>query len=164
MMFTRRYVISLKTRRVGERVMTAVEQKVTDIVKDGQSGKYKNFVRSFTGRVTKVLKLKNPLIGSILVDDIDRLIEIVNPDLQGELTWLKELQAALKLWVNDMIISNRLLGLKNDNEFDITVFENVVMEKFYFQLKEKPKPGTPVETDFKTMVELVELGARRFGV
>jgi hypothetical protein len=46
----------------------------------------------------------------------------------------------------------------------MTVFENVVKEKFYFQLKDKPKPGTIVETDFKTMVELVELGARRFGV
>lgn len=144
--------------------MTAAEQKVNDIIKDGQSGKYKPFVRSFTGRVRTVLKLKNPLTGSILVDDIDRLIEIVNPDLQDELNWLKDLQTALKLWVNDMIMSNRLLGLKNDNESDVTVFEDLVLEKFYFQLKDKPKPGTIVETDFKTMVELVELGARRFGV
>lgn len=142
--------------------MTQAEQKVFDIIKDGQSGKYKPFVRSFTGRVTTVLKLKNPLIGSILVDDIERLKDIVNPALQDELNWLNNLQSALKLWVNDMIISNRLLGLKNDNEFDMTVFEDAVKEKFFFQLKEKPKPGTIIETDFKTMVELVEMGARRF--
>jgi hypothetical protein len=144
--------------------MTAAEQKVDDIIKDGQSGKYKPFVRSFTGRVRTVLKLKNPLTGSILVDYIESLIDIVNPELHGELSWLKDLQTALKLWVNDMIISNRLLGLKNDNEFDMTVFEDVVKERFFLQLKEKPKPGTIVETDFKTMVELVEMGARRFGV
>jgi hypothetical protein len=144
--------------------MTAAERKVDDIIKDGQSGKYKPFIRSFTGRVRTVLKLKNPLTGSILVDYIDSLIDIINPAFQDEMRWLKDLQNALKLWVNDMILSNRLLGLKNDNEFDMTVFENVVKEKFYFQLKDKPKPGTIVETDFKTMVELVELGARRFGV
>jgi hypothetical protein len=143
---------------------TAAEQKVRDIIKDGQSGKYKPFVRSFTGRITTIVKLKNPLTASILVDNIDRLIEIVNPALQDELCWFNNLQSALKLWVNDMIISNRLLGLKNDNEFDMTVFEDVVREKFFFQLKEKPKPGTIVETDFQTMVELVELGARRFAL
>ena len=140
--------------------MTAAEQKVRDVIKDGQSGKYKNFIRSFTGRVRTVLELKNPLTGSILIDDIGRIIEIVNPELDGELRWLNDMQAALKLWVNDMIISNRLLGLKNDNEFDISVFEGVVREKFF--LSNKPKPDTIVETDFKTLVEMVELGARRF--
>lgn len=141
-------------------MMTAAEQRVRDIIKDGQSGKYKNFIRSFTGRITTVIKLKNPLTGSILVDDIGRIIEIINPELQGELSWLKDLQAALKLWVNDMIISNRLLGLKNDNEFDMSVFEEAIREKFF--LSNKPKPGAIVETDFKTLVELVEMGARRF--
>lgn len=144
--------------------ITAAEQKVRDIIKDGQSGKYKPFVRSFTGRVTTIVNLKNPLTASILIDNIDRLIEIVNPSLQDELSWFNNLQTALKLWVNDMIISNRLLGLKNDNEFDMSVFEDVVKERFFFQLKEKPKPGTIVETDFQTMVELVEMGARRFAL
>lgn len=144
--------------------ITAAEQKVHDIIKDGQSGKYKPFIRSFTGRVTTIVKLKNPLTASILIDNIDRLIEIVNPALQDELCWFNNLQSARKLWVNDMIISNRLLGLKNDNEFDMSVFEDVVKERFFFQLREKPKPGTIVETDFQTMVELVEMGARRFAL
>lgn len=144
--------------------MTKVEQDLTDIVKDGQSGKYKHFVRGYTGRVTQILKLKNPLDGSSLVYDIDSVMEILNPELEAEKQWFIGLQKALKLWVNDKIMSNRALGLKNDNEYDMRVFEKVVVEKFFIKLKGKaPKADAVVHTDFKTMVELVEMGARRFG-
>lgn len=105
--------------------------------------------------------LKNPLDGGSIVYDIDSILEIINPELTGEIEWLNKLQNAVKLWCNEKIIANRLLGLKNDNEYDMTVFENVVKEKFF--LSRKPKPGVIVETDFQTMVELVEMGARRFG-
>jgi hypothetical protein len=141
--------------------MTAAEQKVYDIIKDGQSGKYKPFIRHYTGRVRQVIELKNPLDGSSLVYDIDRILEIINPELVIESKWFNELQSALKLWVNEKIITNRLLGIKNDNEYDVSVFERAVKEKFL--LSEKPKLGTIVQTDFKTMFELVEMGARRFG-
>jgi hypothetical protein len=141
--------------------MTQAEKDVMAIVKDGQSGKYKGFVRSYTGRITQMVRLKNPLDGHLIVTDIDRTLEIINPELRAEIEWLKELQAAVKLWCNEKVIANRLLGLKNDNEYDMTIFEEVVKEKFF--LSTKPKPGIVVETDFKTMVELVEMGARRFG-
>jgi hypothetical protein len=140
--------------------MTKADQALIDIVKDGQSGKYKPFVRTYTGEITKVVKMKNPLCGSIIVSDIERILEIMNPELTGEVAWFKALKKELKLWCNEKIISNRLLGVKNDNEYDMRVFEKVVMEKFF--LSEKPKRGTIIETDFETMIELVELGARRF--
>ena len=142
--------------------MTQAEKQVMAIVKDGQSGKYKGFVRSYIGRVTQMVKLKNPLNGHLIISDIEKILEIINPELKPEVTWLENLSDAIKLWCNEKIIANRLLGLKNDNEYDMTVFENVGKEKF--MLSEKPKPGTIVETDFPTMVELVEMGARRFGV
>lgn len=141
--------------------MTKSENDVMAIVKDGQSGKYKGFVRSYTGRITQMVKLKNPLDGHLIAIDIDKILEIINPELQPEITWLQELQNAVKLWCNEKVIANRLLGLKNDNEYDMTVFEDVVKEKFF--LSGKPKPGVIVQTDFKTMAELVEMGARRFG-
>lgn len=139
---------------------TEAEQKVLAIIKDGQSGKYKAFVRSYTGRITQMVRLKNPLDGHLIVSDIDRTLEIINPELKSEILWLQKLSDAVKLWCNEKVIANRLLGLKNDNEYDMTVFENVVKEKFF--LSGKPKPGVIVQTDFKTMVELVEMGARRF--
>lgn len=141
-------------------MMTAIDQKIYDIIKDGQTGKYKGFIRSFTGRVRQVIILKNPLPASILVYDIDRLLEIIDPKLIAEQEWFKSLQSLLKEWHNEKVIANRLLGLKNDNEFDLTVFEAAVREKFL--LSKNPSPETIVETDFKTMVELVEMGARRF--
>ena len=141
--------------------MTQAEKQVMDIVKDGQSGKYKGFIRSYNGRITTMVKLKNPLDGHLIVIDIDRTLEIINPELTAEINWLKELQLAVKIWCNEKVIANRLLGLKNDNEYDMTVFEEVVKEKFF--LSDKPKPGVIVQTDFKTMAELVEMGARRFG-
>lgn len=141
--------------------MTKADKEVLAIVKDGQSGKYKGFIRSYTGRITQMVYLKNPLDGGSIVYDIDSILEIINPELTGEIEWLNKLQNAVKLWCNEKIIANRLLGLKNDNEYDMTVFENVVKEKFF--LSRKPKPGVIVETDFQTMVELVEMGARRFG-
>jgi hypothetical protein len=140
--------------------MTEAERNLDKIIKDGQSGKYKSFVRHYAGRVRRVIEMKNPLDGSILVDDIVRVIEIFNPDLGPEVDWLKGLQMALKLWVNEKVIANRLLGLKNDNEYDMRVFEKVVRERFL--LSENPKPGI-IETNFQTLVEMVEMGARRFG-
>lgn len=141
--------------------MTQADKDIMAIVKDGQSGKYKGYVRSYTGRITQMVKLKNPLDGHLIVIDIDRLLEIINPELKAEIEWLNNLSVAVKLWCNEKIIANRLLGLKDDNEYDMSVFEEVVREKFF--LSGKPKPGVIVETDFKTMVELVEMGARRFG-
>lgn len=141
--------------------MTQAEKQVMAIIKGGQSGKYKGFVRSYTGRITQMVKLKNPLDGHLVVSDIDRILEIINPELKAEIEWLKQLQSAVKLWCNEKVIANRLLGLKNDNEYDMSVFEDVVKEKFF--LSGKPKPGTIVQTDLKTMAELVEMGARRFG-
>lgn len=141
--------------------MTKSDEDVLAIVKDGQSGKYKQFIRSYTGRVTQMVELKNPLDGHSIVYDIDRILEIINPEFKPEIAWLHELQAVVKSWCNEKIIANRLLGLKNDNEYDMSVFEKVVKEKFF--LSEKPKPDVIVQTDFKTMVELVEMGARRFG-
>lgn len=105
--------------------------------------------------------LKNPLDGSLLVIEIDKLLQIFNPVFEFEIDWFKEAQQALKMWVNDKSTTNRMLGLKNDNVYDTTAFEKAVMEKFL--LFKKPKPNAIVETDFSTMVELVELGARRFG-
>lgn len=108
-----------------------------------------------------MIKLKNPLDGHIIVSDIDRILEIINPELTQEINWLHGLQSAIKLWCNEKVITNRLLGITNDNEYDMSVFEDAVREKFF--LSGKPKPDVIVETDFRTMVELVELGARRFG-
>lgn len=141
--------------------MTKADKDVLSIVKDGQSEKYKPFIRSYTGRITQMVNLKNPLDGHLIVSDIDRVIDIINPVLKAEIAWLYELQAVVKSWCNEKVIANRLLGLKNDNEYDMSVFEEVVREKFF--LSGKPKPCAIVETDFKTMVELVEMGARRFG-
>lgn len=141
--------------------MTETEKNLDKIKKDGQSGKYKAFIRHYTGRIAQVIDLKNPLDGSILVYDIDRVLEIIDPNLTIEADWFRMLQKALKLWVNEKIITNRLLGIKNDNEYDVRAFEKVVLEKFF--LSEKPKQGTIIETDFSTLVEMVEMGARRFG-
>lgn len=141
--------------------MTIQEQKLTDIIKDGQSGKYRPFARHYTGRITQVMELKNPLDGSCLVDDIERVLEVLNPEFKLEIEWFKGLQSALKLWCNEKIIANRLLGLKNDNEYDTRIFEKVVMQHFF--LSEKPKHTTVIETNFATLVEMVETGARRFG-
>lgn len=142
--------------------ITKTEQELADLIKEGQSGKYKHFVRAFTGRIRQMVQLKNPLDGGSMVCDIDTLFEIIDPKLEDEMEWFKRLQDAVKLWCNEKIIANRILGLKNDNECDMKVFEKVVMEKFYLSEKEKPKPNTVIQTDFKTMVELVEMGARRF--
>lgn len=141
--------------------MTQAEERLAEIIKDAQSGKYKSFIRRYTGHIQRVLKLKNPLDGSIIIGEIDNVLEILNPELEAEARWFSGLQEALKIWVNEKIIANRLLGLKNDNEYDVRAFEKAVLEKFW--LKEKPGHGTRIETDFKTLVDMVELGARRFG-
>jgi hypothetical protein len=144
--------------------MIKTEQNIVDIIKKGQSGFYdKNasIIRNFTGKLSTVMELRNPLDGSILISDIDRLLQIMNPALETEIAWFKEAQGALKMWVNDLIASNRLLGIKNDNTYDTTAFEKAIMQHFF--IFKKPNPNAIIETDFKTMVELVEIGARRFG-
>jgi hypothetical protein len=147
--------------------MTKIEQELIDIANKGQTDKKvfkgEGFTRSFAGRVKDVAELRNPLTIGLLVYEIDKILEIINPALIPEIDWLGKLKSAIKIFHNDIIISNRLLGIKNDNEYDMRVFEKVVMEKFMFQLKEKPTPNTLIQTDFKTMVEMVELGVRRFG-
>lgn len=59
-----------------------------------------------------------------------------------------------------MVMTNRLLGIKDDNTYDTTIFEKAIIRKLF--LTKKPKPDAIIQTDFKTMVELVELGARQF--
>lgn len=143
--------------------MIKTEQDLIAIINKGQSGLYdKNagLIRSFSGDIRTVIKLKNPLNGDILVNKIDNFLQIINPDLHKEILWFKEAQDALKLWVNDVVISNRILGIKNDNVFDTSAFERAIMNKFF--LTKKPKENAVIETDFSTMVELVEMGARQF--
>jgi hypothetical protein len=138
--------------------MTPVDKDLFDIIKDGQTdepdNKRKGFVRKFAGRVRDMVELKNPLCGNILVYDIDNIIEIIDPKLRYEIDWFNKLKIATKRWCNDKIISNRVLGLKNDNEYDVRVFEKIVIEKFFMQLKGKPNYTAIIETDFKTMVEM----------
>lgn len=148
--------------------LTKAEQGLIDIANDGQSDekKYKAeaFTRFFAGRVKDVAKLRNPLGLGSLVFEVDKYIEMINPELTPEIEWLKKLQTAIKLFHNEIIIANRLLGIKNDNEYDIRVFEKLVREHFFMQLSDKKvTPNTPISTDFKTMVEMVELGVRHFG-
>lgn len=143
--------------------MLQTELNLVDIIKKGQSGIYDEtaaFIRNFTGEVRTVIEGKNPLNGQILIDKIDKILQIVNPALDKEIAWFKEAKIAIKLWVNDIVIANRILGIKNDNTYDVTVFEKAIMQHFF--LSEKPKADAEIKTDFKTMVEMVELGARRF--
>jgi len=145
--------------------MIEAEKKVIRLIELGQSGKYNpdGLIRKFAGRVRDVIKLRNPLGISGLVYEIDNIVDIINPSLEDQIKWYKDIQSAIKLFTNEVLHANRLLGILNDNEYDTRLFENVIMEKFMFQLKEKPGPNTIIKTDFKTMVELVELGVRRFG-
>lgn len=148
--------------------MTNVEKDLIDIANEGQTDKkvFKGeaFTRAFAGRVKDVAELRNPLTIGLLVYEIDKILEIINPVLIAEIDWLNKLKSAIKLFHNDIVISNRLLGIKNDNEYDVRVFEKVVKEKFFTQLHgKKLNNDTLIETDFKTMVEMVELGVRRFG-
>ena len=148
--------------------MTKVEQDLIDIANDGQSDekKYKGevFTRSFAGRVKHIAELRNPLELHSLLYEIDKILEIINPALIAEIEWLNKLIPAIKLFHNEIIIANRLLGIKNDNEYDVRLFEKVVKQKFFMQLHgKKLTPDTLIQTDFKTMIEMVELGVRRFG-
>ncbi len=144
-------------------VMIKTEESLLEIIQKGQSGIYdKNasLIRYFAGSIRTVVELGNPLAAASLVYEIDKFLEIMNPLFVDETEWFVEAKKALKLWHNDVLISNRTLGIKNDNQYDTRVFERVVREKFL--LKENPKPDAIIETNFETMVELVELGARRF--
>lgn len=143
--------------------MIKTEQALVEIIKNAQSGIYdKNawLIRHFSGEITKVIELKNPLLGELLVLDIGRFLQIINPTLEEEIQWFQDAKKGIQFWVNDIVIANRLLGIKNDNVYDTTIFEKAVMQKFY--LSKKPKHNAIIETNFQTMVELVELGARRF--
>lgn len=147
--------------------MTKIEKALIDIANQGQTNKKifkgEGFTRSFAGRVKDVAKLRNPLTISLLVTEIDNILEIINPNLLAEIEWLCNLNDAAKLFHNDIIISNRLLGIKNDNEFDTRIFEKVVKERFIIELDGKEvKADTLIQTDFKTLVEMVEIGVRRF--
>lgn len=147
--------------------MTKTEQSLIDLADEGQTDekvfKGEAFTRAFAGRVKNKAELRNPLGLHSLVYEIDKILEIINPAFIPEIEWLNKLKSAIKLFHNEIIISNRVLGIKNDNEYDARVFEKVVMERFMLQLKEKPNPDTIIKTDFKTMVEMVELGVRQFG-
>jgi hypothetical protein len=143
--------------------MIKEEQDLIDLVENGQSGKYSGFARYFSGGIQNLVELKNPLSGSVMIDEINRILDIINPKLKSEIEWFKKVQSAIKLWCNEKVITNRILGINNDNEYDLRVFENVVKEKFFMQLHgKKISHDTLIETDFKTMVEMVELGMRRF--
>lgn len=131
----------------------------------GQSGEYdKNatLIRNFAGDIRTCIELQNPLIAGILISKIDKFLQIINPEFKKEADWFNEAMKLLKLWSNDIVMSNRLLGIKNDNVYDTTVFEKVIVQHFF--LKEKPKPDEIVRAKFSTLVELVELGVRRFGM
>lgn len=147
--------------------MTQIEEDLIDIANEGQSGekKYKGegFTRLFAGRVKDVVKLRNPLELLSIIYEINKILVIINPELISEIEWLEKLKRAIKIFYNEILHTNRLLGIKNDNQYDVRLFEEVVMQKFMLQIKEKPKPETLIQTDFKTMVEMVELGVRRFG-
>lgn len=144
--------------------MIKTEENLITIIEKGQSGIYdKNawLIRQFAGSIRTVIKLKNPLDGELLLIDIDKYLQIINPEFSKEIQWFYEAQDAIKLWINDIVIRNRILGIKNDNSYDTTEFERAIMD--FFCLAKKPKPNSKIETDFKTMVEMVEMGARRFG-
>lgn len=148
--------------------MTKIEQDLIDIANEGQTDKkvFKGeaFTRAFAGRAKDMAELRNPLTIGLFVYEIDKILEIINPTLIAEIGWLNRLKSAMKLFHNEIIIANRLLGIKNDNEYDVRVFEKVVHEKFFIQLRGKILTNdTLIQTDFKTMVEMVELGLRRFG-
>lgn len=143
--------------------MIKTEQDLIDIIAKGQSGIYdKNasLVRSFSGNIRSVIELKNPLSGGILVYQIDKYLQIINPAFRGEIDWFNEAKRGLKLWINDIVISNRILGIKDDNTYDTTVFKKAI--KYKYLLAEIPKDDAVMKITFKEMVELVELGARQF--
>ena len=141
--------------------MAIIEQNLMSIIKRGQTNQFKGFIRHLTGKAINIVKMKNPLDGHILVNEIDKILEIINPTLEGEIEWLKELQVGFKLWCNEKVIINRILGCKDDNQYDLRVFEKVIRERFL--LSGNLNMAAKVQTDFGTLVELVELGARRFG-
>ncbi len=143
--------------------MIQTEKDLLYIIEKGQSGIYDinaSLIRKVAGDIRKIIELKNPLDGEILIHEINKYIQIINPVFLHEKQWFKEAQKALNMWIKDIVVSNRLLGIQNDNTYDTTLFEKAIMEKFW--LSKKPKPDTIIEISFQTMVELVELGARRF--
>lgn len=148
--------------------MTKAEQDLVNIANEGQTDEKKfkgeTFTRAFAGRVKNVAEMRNPLTIHLLIYEIDKILEIINPALIPEIEWLNKVKKSMKLFHNEILIANRLLGIKNDNEYDIRVFEKVVKQKFFIELSGKTvTPNTLIKTDFKTMVEMVELGVRRFG-
>lgn len=143
--------------------MLKTEQNLIVIIEKGQSGIYDQnawLIRHFAGDIRNVIKLKNPLNGELLITQIGKFLQIINPAFNKEIEWFKEAESGIKCWVKDIVISNRILGIKNDNSYDITVFEKAIMMKFF--LSKKPNPDAIIETTFATMVELVELGVRQF--
>lgn len=147
--------------------MTNIESLLIEVANEGQTNDKiftgEGFTRSFAGRVKRIAKLRNPLSVGLLVYEIENILEIIDPKMMAERGWLNKLKSAIKDFHNEIVTANRILGIKNDNEYDKRIFEKVVKERFWIELKDKDiDQNTLIETDFKTMVEMVELGVRRF--
>lgn len=147
--------------------MTKAQKNLIQIANEGQSDDKifigEAFTRAFAGKVKKVAELKNPLDLRSILHEIDKVLEIINPELKPEIEWLRKLKPALMLLHNEIIHTNRILGVTDDNSYDTGVFERIIKERFFVELWGKCiKPDTPIQTDFRTMVEMVELGVRRF--
>ena len=104
--------------------LLVLEKNIIDLCEAGQvancvDGKwvddYKPYVRGFAGRIKDEMKIKNPLDLVITVRYIDKVLEIINPELLKEIEWFKNIRKALVLYTNDRIKTNRILGIKNDN-------------------------------------------------
>ena len=143
--------------------MTKYDQVLNDFIEEAHNGQHLTFTKKYASRVKKVVSIKAVLSASLMVDDIDTVLEVLNPALHNEISWFKGLQKSLKDWCNEKIYANRLLQVKNDNEFDIRPFEKAIMQEFRIKENEKPKPEEYVKLPFKNLIDLVEMGARRFG-
>jgi hypothetical protein len=150
--------------------MTKVEQAVVDLCEASRERKsdnspiYKGIVWNFSRRVEKELKFKNPLYTSIMISDIKEILEVIHPAFDLEIIWFNKLSDALKLWSNEQVIVNRLLGIKNDNYIDVKVMDELILECFKIPVErwKKMNERTPVETDIGTIRNLVEMGIRRY--
>ena len=147
--------------------LTIADQKLIWLVKDGQSGKYSDYIRAYSGRVRQLVELKHPLSGELMVMDIDKLVGILNPALTEEWEWFQSLRAAVREWTHEKVAANRLLGLTNDNQYDQRPFEKAVRQHLFsagLVLPDHIKGGVLVEVPFSMLVEMVEVGIRRFGM
>lgn len=101
--------------------MLDTEKRLRDLIKIGQGYKYiegkyiddyKTFVRHYTGTLNDIVKNKTlPLIGLGHIE-CEKILEIINPELQKEIEWFKSVSAVLKEWHNNIVIAMNDLGLK----------------------------------------------------